>query len=299
MFQRAKYKTSQEKDWTSIPNPVAMLKRDGAHFFLSVDTEGKPHYFSRRESVKGGFPERTSQLPHLASIKLPQYAGHTYSVELIHTGLSKNSPESHPRSSGILNSLAPRAIQTQADTGPVRAVLIDVINPPLSTYKAKLLHMKELEKAVGKPDVLFVDTPAITFPDIVKLINKTKTEGREGVIITSLTEPEQNNTRIKVKHVDHYNLRVSKVIQEVDIRGTLKPSMGALEVVDATGRVVANVGSGFTKAEREEIWKDREKWIGELIQVKTMGLLKSEGRLRSPIFNGIADGDIDEVSAYG
>jgi hypothetical protein len=191
--------------------------------------------------------------------------------------------------------LTPKSIQTQQETGPIRAVLLDVINPALPTYRDKLLHMKELEKAVGKPDYLFIDMPAITKPDIVKLIESTKKQGREGVIITSLTEPEHNNPRIKIKHIDTYNLKVSKVLQEFDISGKPKNSMGSLEVIDASGRVVANVGTGFSKADREGIWIDKEEWTGRLIQVKTLGLLNPDGRLRSPVFNGIADGELDRL----
>lgn len=295
MFQRARYLHDDHTNWRTVENPAASIKYDGANFFLKVEQDGSLRYFSRRPSVRGGFPERTQQLPHLTETKLPQYAGNVYNVELIHTGHDKRNVESHPAVSGILNSLPERSIATQKETGPVRAVLFDAVEPAFGTYKEKLEHLREVEKAFGKPDVMFV--PEIyTHPRTIEaLIGMTRRQRREGAIVTSLTKPEHSNPRVKIKHKLLYNLRVTRVIQEIDISGKPKQSAGALEVCDATGRVVANVGTGFDAATRKDIWNNPNKWIGELIQVETMGLLKPMGRLRAPVYNGIADGNIDTV----
>ncbi len=298
MFERAKYKDLPVEAWHIIPNPVATLKRDGAHFFLSIDNKGNQKYYSRRESVKGGHPERSEQIPHLSTKKLPEFAGQVFSVELIHTGQDKHAPESHVATSGILNSLTAKSIQTQKDKGPIRAALIDVIDPPLNTYREKLLHMKKLEKSFGNSDLMFVDTPIIGHENILKAAEITKAHKREGLIITSLSLPETINPRIKLKHFYTFNLRVTRVIQEFDQAGKPKNSMGSLELEDATGRVVCFVGTGFSKQLREEIWNNPKTWIGKLIQVKAMGLSIVGGRLRAPVYNGDSDGDIDKIE-YG
>jgi hypothetical protein len=98
---------------------------------------------------------------------------------------------------------------------------------------------------------------------------------------------------LKIKHVDTFNLRVTKVLQEFDIYGKPKESMGALVVEDASGREVANVGTGFSRDERIQIWKDRLSWPGRDIQVKTLGTVKVGGKLRAPVYNGMADGAVD------
>jgi hypothetical protein len=262
---------------------------------MEVQHDGSLKFYSRRPSVKGGFPERSDKLPHLTVKKFPELAGHVYTVELIHTGHNKNNKESHPKVSGLLNSLPPKSIAEQKESGPIRAVLLDVVNPPLPTYRDKLLHMKEFEKKFGNPEVMFAPTPEITREGIVKLINQTKREGHEGVIITSLDTPEHMNPRIKMKHQETYNLRVSEIIQEYDIHGKPKPSMGALALVDRSGREVAKVGTGFSPALRKEIWENKADWIDRLIQIKTMGLAKEGGRFRMPVFNGDADGQLDLV----
>lgn len=293
MYDRAKYKEVKPHEIPVGDQYVGTYKYDGANFFLPVEEDGSLRFFSRRESVKGGFPERTAALPHITAKKTPEFAGATFNVELIHTGKVKEAPESHRQVSGILNSLPPRAIATQEMLGPVRVVLHNVINPDLPTYKEKLVYMKKFEEAFGNPDLLFVNKPHVGRAEIQKLVEATKSKGREGVIVTNIHAHESNNPRLKIKHKIHHNLRISNIIQEVDKDGNPKQSMGAVSVIDASGREVGKVGSGFSRNQREDAWKHPENWMNRLIQVESMG--KAAYRLRMPIYNGDADGEWDTV----
>lgn len=294
MFERAKYKEPTEsKSWHNVEQPVGTLKEDGANYFIQIEGDGSLRFFSRRQSVKGGFPERTSSLPHLTAKKLPEFAGHVYNAELIHSGHSPYGKESHPAVSGILNSLPEKSVATQAETGPVRAVLHNVIYPDIGTYREKLLQMKKVQDAFGDPELLRVTTPHLGHQAINKLIEKTKREGREGVIITSLNQPEEGNTRFKVKHMKYHNLLVTGMKEAIDKYGKPKGVMGALTASDRSGREVAEIGTGFSAKEREDAWKNPLNWKGRLIQVKSMGLAKN--KLRSPVYNGDADGQLDLV----
>lgn len=290
MYERSKYKEGQPPLLTS--SHVGLYKYDGAHFFLKYEVDGTPRFFSRRESVKGGYPERTNVLPQLSKPQ-PDFAGKVFSVELIHTGHSKDSQESHRRLSGILVSKPEKALEDQRILGPVRAVLHNVISPELPTFRAKLLHMKKLQDSFGDPSLLWVSEPHIGPEAIVKLISSTKRTGSEGVIVTHLDTPESVNVRYKVKHKTHHNLRIKSIIQEIDKKGEPKQSMGAVVCEDAAGAEVATVGTGFSKKEREDAFANPAEWIGRLIQVESMGL--SLNKLRSPVFNGDADGEIDKV----
>lgn len=292
MYQRAKYKEGVPLE--NLKDPAGSKKWDGAHFFMQLGETGSPSYISRRESVKGGFPDRTEKLPHLVK-SLPQFAGNIYSVELIHTGhnTGQDAIESHPAVSGILNSLAPKAIETQKLTGPVRAVLLDVKSPSFETYGQKIEHLKTVEQAFGDSHLLFVPEIKIGLDNINKLVEDTKVRGEEGVIVTSMTAPESENYRIKLKHINTYNLRVVDIQQEVDISGKPKTSMGALVLADSTGRIVGKVGTGFSREQRIEIWKNPKAWLGKLIQVKAM--TPTANQIRSARYNGFADGNIDTI----
>jgi len=295
MFARHKYRDDMTLD--DFKDPVGSIKYDGGHYYVKFDNEGRPSFISRRQSVKGHYPDRSSSLPHLSQIQLPEYRNNIYSTELIHSGWDKGARESHSTVSGILNSLPPKAHSTQKAIGPIRAVLLDVIHPKLDTYGEKINHLKELEERAGKPDILFTPNLKIGHSDILDLIQTTRNEGREGVIVTSLTTPETNNPRLKIKHLQTYNLKVIGMEQEEDIHGNPKESMGALKLADATGRYVGKVGTGFTREDRIEMWKNRNNKartvIGELKQVKAMSPQASA--LRSAVYNGDADGDLDTV----
>ena len=296
MYERAKYYDTSKKTWRQLPDKdtVGTLKYDGASYFMRVENDGSLRFFSRRPSVKGGFPERTSSLPHLTEKKLPEYAGHVYNVELIHTGHDPATVESHPRVSGILNSLPEKSVATQQELGPVRAVLHNVIYPELPTYRDKLLQMKKVQDSFGNPDVLKVVEPHLGHKAIDKLIDKTQRRGQEGVIITSLNTPEEGNVRYKHKHMEYHNLKISGFKEAVDKSGKPKGEMGAVTAVDRNGKEVAEVGTGWSSEQRKDIWRNPTKYIGELIQVKSMGLAKN--KLRSPVYNGTADGEWDVVA---
>lgn len=293
MFERHKYKELSKVNLDEIPDPVSSIKYDGANYFIHIRDHGDPSFISRRLSVTGQELDRTAKLPHLSDIKQPRYAGAVFNAELIHTGHDKNVPESHPASSGILNSLAPRAIETQRVTGPIRAVLFDVVKPQFDSYQEKINYMEQFAKDVNKPDVLYLPEFKIGVEEAKKLIQETQHSSREGVIITSLTKPEPTNTRIKLKHINTWNLRISRLVQEIDKNGKLKPSMGAAIVIDKTGREVAAVGGGWTRAQRIEAHEHPERYINRDIQVR--GMTPTAHRIRAPQYNGDADGELDEV----
>jgi hypothetical protein len=261
MFTRQKYKETKDikTSWEDgIENPVGMIKLDGANYFLKFDDKGSPSYISRRQSVTGAWLDKTNRVPHLADFSLPEFANEIYNVELHHTGKHKHDDlESHPIASGIMNSLPARALETQKEQGPIRAAVFDVIEPRLPTYGDKIKRIHQLVKAVNKPSIIFLPQVKIGKEAIKDLITSTRDTGREGVVITSLTTPESRNFRLKIKHYQTWNLMVTGVTEEIDKNGVPKNSLGALIVSDASGKEVANVGTGFTPKMRDDIWKHR------------------------------------------
>ncbi len=292
MFSRAKYHDDMEKI-RNTEERVTSLKYDGANYFLKYDTHGVPTFTSRRLSVKGEPIEKADRVPHLAKV-LPSQAGKVYNVELIHTGLDPHNVESHSRVSGLLNALPERSTREQNVDGPIRAVVFDMIHPAVPTFKEKMEHLKGLQADFGNRDLLF--HPQFEFGEdgMERLIAQSKKEGREGIITLDLTKDESKNPRIKLVHKKYYNLKVRGIIQERDIHGNLKPSTGALELEDASGKGVGKVGTGFDRATRIDIHENPNAWLNKIIQVKAMKPTASK-KLRQPVYNGDADGDVDTV----
>ncbi len=291
MHQRARYHSDMRR-LDKMADPVGSIKYDGANFFLQYDEKGNPSFISRRPSVTGEQIDRTEKLPHLAKA-IPEEAGNVYNVELIHTGHDPKARESHPMVSGLLNSLVPRSLSEQQRLGPIRAVVFDHINSPGATFKEKVGKAAELVSRFGDASLMFQPEYARGLAGITALVKHTKDTKREGVIVQDLDGNDADNTRLKIKHINHYNLKVKGIIQEQDIHGNYKPSMGALLLEDATGRDVGKVGTGFLRSQRKEVWEHPDAWIGRLIQVAAMD--PTAHKLRSPVFNGDADGQLDTV----
>jgi hypothetical protein len=293
--ERHKYK--EIKDYSSIlkiPDVVSSRKYDGAAFWIYIDKSGRPHFISRRPSVTGKPIERTAQLPHVSNVTLPEFADHVLYSELIHTGHEGiEGKEKHNTLSGILNSGLEKSLARQDAEGPVRVVLTDMKHPGKGTYAEKRETLERIAKAWGKPDLVRTAQWQEGAAEARKLIDSSEKAGHEGIILTSDSLPEHTNPRYKVKHFGTYNLRVSGMQQERDVHGNPKESMGGLHVTDARGREVATVGTGFTKEERAQAWRNPEQWVGKLIQVKAMP--STARRLRAPVYNGEADGEIDAV----
>lgn len=293
MFDRAKYK--EDINLNGIADPVGSVKYDGGHYFIKFNKAGIPSFISRRQSVHGHYPDRTANLPQFHGVALPQYANHVLSAELIHTGHSKENPESHPAVSGILNSLPHNAIESQKINGPIRAVLLDVIRPKLGTYREKLNLLKKIEDHANIPELMYLPEFHTGLPAIQKLIEKTKNEGREGIIVASLSASEAQNPRLKIKHYKTYNLKVRGFLQEEDIRGNLKNSLGAFELEDGSGRHVGDVGTGLTRELRQHVWRKKKSWLGKIIQVRAMPAVRAGGKLKMMVYNGESDGSLDTV----
>lgn len=275
-----------------MKNPAATIKYDGANFFLKYDTSGVPSFVSRKLSVSGGVIDRTEKVPHLAKV-LPSQAGKTFNVELIHTGLNPAAKESPSRLSGMLNSLAPKAVATQAVEGPVRAAIFDVIDPNVTSFLDKRKQILDLQRDFGDEALVFAPELHVGHDAVQALISSTKKDKREGIIAVDLSAEESKNPRVKVKHKNSYNLKVVGILREYDKNGMPKESAGAVRVQDATGRDLGNVGIGFTKETRKDIWDNQGLWMNKLIKVQAMDSTAS--KLRHAVYDGDADGSCDVV----
>jgi ATP-dependent DNA ligase len=171
----------------------------------------------------------------------------------------------------------------------------DVIKPKLKTYGEKIEFLKEFVKKVKKPELVYQPQYHYGHDNIKKLIKQTLKENKEGIIATSLTHPEKDNLRLKVKHKKTWNLKIRDIHQAIDIHGKPKKEMGALVLEDSTGRECGEVGTGFTRDMRQDVWAHPRKWKGKLVQVKGMDPVRPGMKLKMLVYNGLADGDIDKI----
>jgi len=107
----------------------------------------------------------------------------------------------------------------------------------------------------------------------------------EGIIIKDYQSPYEFGKRSaywqKVK-MDNETVDVTICgFHEGDGEGT--GTLGAVEIETADGVHLGRSGSGFTDAERDEIWENRDEWMGRTIEVEARGIGTNDN-LRMPIF---------------
>jgi len=80
----------------------------------------------------------------------------------------------------------------------------------------------------------------------------------------------------------------------VEGEGRLDGTLGKVSIETSDGVDVGNTGSGFTDAMRDEVWENRDEYLGEPLEVSSEAI-GSEGRLRFPIFERwrLDDGEAD------
>ena len=109
--------------------------------------------------------------------------------------------------------------------------------------------------------------------------------GGEGIMLNTasgLYEIKRSKQLLKVKHTEEYVLPIINVVEGT---GKYEDAMGAI-VVAYKGNAVG-VGSGFTDAQRTEIWENADAYIGRKVEIETFGeSVNAQGfvSLNCPIF---------------
>lgn len=117
--------------------------------------------------------------------------------------------------------------------------------------------------------------------------------GGEGIMLNTtsgLYEIKRSKQLLKVKHTEEYVLPIINVVEGT---GKYEDAMGAI-VVAYKGNAVG-VGSGFTDAQRTEIWENADAYIGRKVEIETFGeSVNAQGfvSLNCPIFKRFV-GEVD------
>lgn len=128
--------------------------------------------------------------------------------------------------------------------------------------------------------------------EVDPIVVKIWARGGEGVMlntVSGLYEIKRSKQLLKVKHTEEYVLQVTNVLEGT---GKFEDMMGAL-VVDYNGNTLG-VGSGFTDAQRKQIWNNKEEYIGKFIEIDTFGESTNAlgyKSLNCPIFKRFVGGE--------
>lgn len=210
-----------------------------------------------------------------------------YCGELLYSGECKDREEMFRLTSGEVNS--------KRESKQLLHRIFDYV--PLSDWKSKkatwtysqeIAFLNETLKntTLIKPVEIFYRGTGKC--EVMRILNKVKEEGKEGLMMrysSSVYEFKRSKSLIKLKKFYTQDLKV------IDYKEFKNPGLLGAFIVDYKGSPVS-VGSGFSEEQRIEFWKDREKYIGKIIEVKAMEeTTDSSGKhsLRFPTFIRVRD----------
>lgn len=255
------------------------VKIDGAHTVTKMKKGKLPLLFSHRASKKTGtLIPYTPKLPHIQN-KSPfnaEVRAETYAV-------GKRGKAVHPDIvTALLNSGVEKSLQMQKDLGIRTATaLIDVDrfegkDMRTAPYKEK---RKVLEMIASKnPDFHLPDT-AFTVEAKSSLLKtmlaKKHPQSKEGLVIHDIFSPERPFAKAKI--IDEHDIHVVDIFKEEGVKPGRKPMAGGIIYSwDEGGKPVGKIGTGFNHAEKEDMLKNPDKYIGRVARVKALDLSKNK-----------------------
>ena len=268
----------------SNPNYVAQEKLDGLRGVIHICKEGL-RIFSRSAGVDDPTRplEKTSSLPHLASMQLPQLVGTILDAEILAPGIDVASM------SGAIHSK-----HASTTNGLVKAFVFDVLRYNGEDISSRTLHqrigvLETLKKHIHSPDIIFLPW-AFTATDKRKLYDDVLKRGGEGIMLKRLdAEYVQGgrpvNNWIKAKKsmtIDAVIVGFTKGL------GKYNDRIGAVRFGQYQDGKLVELGqaSGMTDADRLLMSKYPEQFVGRVVVIKGMQRLKS-GAIRHPVFAGL------------
>jgi bifunctional non-homologous end joining protein LigD len=266
------------------PNLICEEKLDGSRYILQFDKNGHPKLTSRRTSVKTGkLVDKTHNLMGFITFASYELRNSVVDGEICGGNSFENTVS-------VMGSSPDNAQEILKAGMKIRYHVFDILyykgkdlrGCPLVTRKAYLKQLiNELPPKIRKNWVYLepIENSKKSFDRIVK-------QGGEGVVLKRLSslyaEGKRNKDWIKVKKFSTYD---AIIIGYHPGTGKYKSLFGALLVgqyVDSKLQEVARV-SGMTDEQRTTIWKNKDKFLGTVIEFKAQNPTKAK-RYRHPEF---------------
>ena len=251
------------------PQYVAEHKFDGSRYW-SLDGR----LFSRRLSVKDGQPiEKTDNVPHL-SIDLKHLpAGTILDGEIYYPNSNSMQVTS------IMGALPAKAVERQA-LNPIRYAIFD-----MPRYMGKDISQRPWEERRAMLEDVYktylskskhIDLTGVVRGDKRKFLDEMLSSGQEGIMLKNV-----KSTYDPDKRPEHHWYKVKKnltddvvVMDYLPGKGKYEGMMGSVVFgkYDKRGGKLVQLGrcSGFTDAQRLEITKHPQKYLGKVIEISAM-----------------------------
>jgi DNA ligase-1 len=254
------------------------VKLDGVRAITILYPNGKVDTFSRNGKELNNFKliqEELSKTIHDNPIKYPIVLdGEIVSKnfqELMKQVHRKNAIQDHDATLFLFDILPFKSFKS----GIEKKIYKERTNLLKEWFERNMNNLKRV-KLINKD---LVDLDTTQGQDIFKKFNnKSILDGYEGIMIKdplSFYECKRSTTWLKLKPFMEISL---EVINFEEGSGKNKGKLGALiaEGQDNGKFFKLNIGSGFTDNQRKEFWEEKEKLVGQIIEIRADSISKSQ-----------------------
>ena len=167
-----------------------------------------------------------------------------------------------------------------------------------ANYSVRLEKARELLGRLKTPFASVLTAVRYTPSNFIRANAIVADRGYEGLILRSDTPYRSGRTSdlLKVKKFMDGEYQIEDILRTTKL---MKGLSGLMEPVECMGAVVirhkgnpVDVGSGFSDAQRIDIWNNQDKFLGRVITVKYFDEIEDKDgkvHLRFPIFKGFRD----------
>jgi DNA ligase-1 len=188
----------------------------------------------------------------------------------------------HGMSFDGISSIASRTINLHPDYEKMQFHIFDLVNED-----SQIKRMIDLIN-IGM-DLPLVKSPywiCRSLEEIMDTYDRLISYGYEGIIVRhymNVYERKRSTNVMKFKPKKEDNYVICGYEEEISIHGDRKNSLGSLTLQSGDGKTFS-VGTGFTKADRETMWRNKESLLGKTCKVQYQHITPGNKVPRFPVF---------------
>lgn len=282
------------------PGEAWSAKIDGAHSVIKFKKGKLPDLFSHRRSKRtGGKIDYTSKLPH---IKTPvdfngQFRGETYAVDRTGKAVEPEIVTS------FLNRTKENSLNYQKELGlKTRTALIDV-----ESFNGKDMRSAPFEKKRELIEEVAKAYPEFTLPAIAwtpgakerlkkDVLSGKHKQSKEGLIVHKTGI--KGAPFLKAKIFNEHDVVVRDIFKEESPTGRKPMAGGFYYSWGENGDIKGRVGTGFSHAEKEDMLKYPEKYIGRVARVQATKVSKNKALLKPSFIHWHVEKNLEKQASY-
>jgi DNA ligase-1 len=229
-------------------------------------------------------------VPHiLEELEKLRYTDYEYDGELYCHGMRHEQ----------IHSIVSRTVNMHPNAKAIHFHIFDIVDEQkIQAHRlGDLIQLNEVVRHGFKYIEIAPFYIADTLEDVLRYYNNFLEAGYEGMIVRhhGATYVRRRSTymmKFKPKKEDIYV--IIGVVEEVSIAGNPKNALGAL-ICSGDDGTPFNVGTGFTRADRESLWERAESLIGMQVRVQYQHLTAGKKKPRHSVFVEVIENEMEHT----